>query len=311
MKYFDLHCDTMTGLAVTGGSLDSDAAVSVDKVKAAGFDAYVQCFAAFISDEYRNQAATVRWDSIYDCFQKQMALYPEEIEQVKSFADLKRITATGKIAAILTTESGAAFGGKLEKIAEMKGKGCLITTLTWNDATELAGGVYTPDIGLTSFGKEALQEMERVGMIADVSHLCDKALDDMFLHAKKPFIATHSNSRSMCNAMRNLRDDQIQEMVKRKNLIGLNYGIYFLNDQNPKASTRKDMVRHIEYFLELGAEDVIAMGSDFDGTAIPKEFDSLDKVPSLYTYIAEAVGAEIADKLFFENAKNFFAQNLK
>ena len=111
--------------------------------------------------------------------------------------------------------------------------------------------------------------------------------------------------------MRNLRDDQIQEMVKRRHLIGLNYGIYFLNDQNPKASTMKDMVRHIEHFLELGAEDVMAMGSDFDGTAIPKEFDSLDKVPALYTAVAEAVGVEIADKLFYENARNFFAQNLK
>ena len=148
MKLFDLHCDTITGLETVGLHLDNDvAAISFKKLEKSGISAYAQCFAMFLDDKYRGQAAIEKWDRAYKWFLKQLALYPNQMEQVLTGADIDRITEAGKIAAILTTESGAAFAGQLEKIEELRKKGCLLTSLTWNGDTEIGGGVYTPEIG--------------------------------------------------------------------------------------------------------------------------------------------------------------------
>lgn len=311
MKVFDLHCDTITALETVQTDLDNEfSAVNLRSAKSGNFEAYAQCFAAFLADDYRGEAAIKKWDRIYSWFERQLALYPDKIQQVRCGSDLRRIEAAGKIAAILTTESGAAFAGKLERISELREKGCLMTSLTWNGDTELAGGVYTPEIGLTDFGKEAVKEMERVSMVVDISHMCDAAVDDFLKIAQKPFVATHSNCRSVCNAMRNLTDDYIREMVDRKGLVGINYLIYFLREGSPEQAGYEDVARHVEHFLNLGGEHIIALGSDFDGATVPESFNQVGKLGSLYDYLCSAFGAAIADKLFYNNARDFFERNL-
>lgn len=310
MKLFDLHCDTITGLETVGLHLGNDAAaISLSKLENSGISAYAQCFAIFLDDKYRGKAAIEKWDRIYQWFLKQLELYPNKIEQVLTGADLEKITKKGKIAAILTTESGAAFAGQLERIQELREKGCLLTSLTWNGDTEIGGGVYTPKIGLTPFGKEAVAEMERVGMIIDVSHLCDKAVDDFLKIRQKPFLASHSNCRAICNAARNLTDEYIQEIVHCKGLIGINYLIYFLREGDPENAGISDVIRHVEHLLNLGAVNTIALGSDFDGAKVPAAFDSIDKMNTLYTACQKALGTEITEKLFYQNALKFFQKN--
>lgn len=307
MKFFDLHCDTITGLETVGKDLDYGAcAVSLSK---ADFDAYAQCFAIFLSDEYRGEAAIEKWDRVYHCFCRQMARFPQRIEQVFSFSNLMQIIKAGKIAAILTTESAAAFAGDLKRIELLRSRGCLITSLTWNGANELAGGVYAPEVGLTGFGREAVAEMERVGMIVDISHLCDQAVDDLLKIAKRPIIATHSNSRPVCNAQRNLTDEQFQEIVRRGGLVGINFLRYFLREDDPSRADMEDILRHVEHFLALGGEDTIAFGSDYDGANIPVSFDSLEKMHSVYDYLEKQLSRSILEKLFFQNAWNFFQRN--
>lgn len=311
MKVFDLHCDTITALETVQADLDNEmSAVNLHSAAWGNFEAYAQCFAAFLSDNYRGEAAIEKWNRIYGWFERQLALYPDKIQQVRCGSDLRKIEADGKIAAILTTESGAAFAGELGRIAELREKGCLITSLTWNGATELAGGVYTPEIGLTDFGKEAVKEMERVGMVVDISHMCDKAVDDFLKIAQKPFAATHSNCRSVCNAMRNLTDDYIREMVDRGCLAGINYLIYFLREGTPELAGYEDVARHVEHFLNLGGENIIALGSDFDGATVPESFNQVGKLGSLYDYLCGEFGAGITDKIFYDNARDFFERNL-
>lgn len=310
MKLFDLHCDTITGLETVGLHLESDvAAISLKKLEKSGITAYAQCFAMFLNDTYRGQSAIEKWDRTYQWFLRQLALYPDQLEQVLTGSDLDRITEAGKVAAILTTESGAAFAGQLQRIEELRKKGCLLTTLTWNSDTEIGGGVYTPEIGLTSFGKEAVAEMERVGMIVDISHLCDKSVDDFLKIRQKPFLASHSNCRAVCNADRNLTDEYIQEIVHCEGLIGINYLIYFLREGDPENAGIPDVIRHVEHLLKLGAENVIALGSDFDGAKAPAEFDSIDKMGTLHAACEESLGAEITEKIFYENARRFFQRN--
>ncbi len=312
MKLLDLHCDTITALSSVQLDLDNEvSAVTLGKAKNLNAQAYAQCFAIFLSDEYRGQKAIQKWETVYYWFCRQLTLYSDKMQQVMCGKDLDEIEKNGRVAAILTSESGAAFAGDLSRIEDMRNKGCLITSLTWNGATELAGGVYEPELGLTDFGREAVREMERVGMIVDISHLCDKAVADLLKIAEKPFIATHSNCRSVCSAERNLTDRFICEIVDRRGLIGLNYLIYFLRQDDPAKADMEDVARHIDYLLNLGAEDVIALGSDFDGAKVPSSFDSLEKLNGLYAYLASHFGQNLTDKLFYENGRAFFLRNFK
>lgn len=311
MKVFDLHCDSITALETVKEDLDNDvSAVSLKKVFDGKVMPYVQCFAAFLSDDYRGEAAIEKWDRIYEWFRRQMRLYPDKIEQVFCGSDIERITEDGKYAAILTTESGAAFAGNLERVELLKKRGCLITSLTWNGATELAGGVITPETGLTDFGREAVKEMERVGMTIDISHMCDKAVEDFLEIAEKPFVATHSNCRQICNAARNLTDDYVRELVDCKGLMGINYLIYFLREGDPENAGFEDVARHIDHVLKLGGEDILALGSDFDGARVPECIPHVGKLKGLYEYLCSKFGGNLTEKIFYDNALDFFERNL-
>jgi membrane dipeptidase len=125
--------------------------------------------------------------------------------------------------------------------------------------------------------------MERIKMIIDVSHLNENGFDDVVKHTNKAFIASHSNARSICDHRRNLRDDQIREIINRKGFIGLN----FYNDFVATHDVQFAFYKHIEHFLKLGAENVLGMGADFDGIPI-------GVYPDAQSYV------EIAEKLMNE-----------
>ena len=119
-----------------------------------------------------------------------------------------------------------------------------------------------------------MAEIERLGVVADVSHLNDRGFEDLLAAAKKPFAASHSNARSVCGHRRNLPDEFIREMVRRECLIGLNYSRSFLSDEG--RGSLEDLYRHVCRFLELGAERCLALGSDYDGTDIHPDLDSVE-----------------------------------
>jgi len=151
--------------------------------------------------------------------------------------------------------------------------------------------------------------MEEQGILVDVSHLNDTGFRDVLNLAKKPFVASHSNARAVCSHRRNLTDDQIREMVERRCLIGLNYYDRFLRDGG--NASFQDLLRHTEHFLTLGAEDCLALGSDFDGATLPPWLDSPRKAAELYArFLAQGFSPNLCDKLFFKNALAFFRANM-
>ena len=123
--------------------------------------------------------------------------------------------------------------------------------------------------GLKEKGFEFIAEMERLGMVIDVSHLSDAGFWDIYNNTTKPFVASHSNARAMNPHVRNLTDDMIRAFGERGCITGLNYCGAFLNDRgdvgNDAESRIEDMVRHVKYITNLGGIDVMALGSDFDG----------------------------------------------
>ncbi|MEG1973032.1 MAG: membrane dipeptidase, partial [Oscillospiraceae bacterium] len=143
------------------------------------------------------------------------------------------------------------------------------------------------------------------------SHLNDVGFYDVLRVAKKPIIATHSNSRKISPHLRNLTDEEIKEIISMGGLIGLNFYIEFLNADKEKANLM-DLFHHAEHILELGGENVLAMGSDFDGCQVFEDLNSMEKAVNLGDFfVSQGIPKEIANKILFDNAFNFFKENVK
>ena len=150
-----------------------------------------------------------------------------------------------------------------------------------------------------------MAELERRGVLVDVSHLNDRGFEDLLAVAKKPFAASHSNARSVCGHRRNLPDEFIREMAARGGLIGLNYACSFLSDSG--VGSLDDLYRHVCRFLELGAGECLALGSDYDGTDIHPDLDSVEKSLGIRDYlVSRGIPAQTADGIVFDNAWRFF-----
>lgn len=309
MKVFDLHCDTITELCASGENLVNNThQLSLDR---ACFESYVQTFAIFMPDQYRGQAAIDYFDRNLCYFKAQMACYSSCIEQAYTGGDLSRILHSGKAAAILSIEGGSALAGDLTRVPYLKQQGVSFLTLTWNGENELGSGTVA-NSRLTSFGREAVAVLEQNGIIVDASHLSDNGFDDLLQIATKPFVATHSNSRTVCAVPRNLRDDQFCEIVKRGGLVGINFYPVFLREQDVEKADFHDILRHVEHFLALGGENTLALGSDFDGASMPADLNSIEKIANLYDFMVQSISDKIlVDKMFFENAYRFYQKNFR
>lgn len=180
--------------------------------------------------------------------------------------------------------------------------GVRLVSLSWNADNPLCGGNRGSGAGLSRAGREAAALCERLGMVLDVSHCSDAAFDDFSAVCQKPFIASHSNSRAVCEHTRNLTDGQIRDIIARGGLVGLNFYVRFLDSRDENAGIEA-VLRHADHILALGGEDALAIGSDYDGADIA---DELREPGGLYAAMAERYGAETADKIFYYNAERFF-----
>ena len=138
--------------------------------------------------------------------------------------------------------------------------------------------------GLTEVGIAFVEEMERLGMIIDVAHLNDAGIRDVFLHTKKPFVASHSNARAVCSHPRNLTDEMIRALSERGGVMGINYYGGFLRDVpagGEDVSRVADMVAHMKHIRNVGGIQVIGLGSDFDGMGGDLELKTAADLPRL------------------------------
>ncbi|MBR0325000.1 MAG: dipeptidase [Selenomonadales bacterium] len=266
MRCIDLHADTISALmcGVSKGSLrENTGQVDIMKLIVGGVSTqFLACYfdKTNVDSPYQMAKDMIRFAK------KEMAECADAVMLARSAADIKQAEREGKIAAFLTIEEGGALEGKSERLAEFYEDGVRLITLTWNYPNEIGYpniGYRDADKGLTSFGREIVSEMERLGMLVDVSHLSDKGFYDVAEMMTKPFIASHSNARSITEHSRNLTDDMIRRVAEAGGVIGLNFANIFLGDS--PVSRIADMVRHARHIYEIGGRDVLALGSDFDG----------------------------------------------
>ncbi|HHX62266.1 MAG TPA: hypothetical protein GX707_16375 [Epulopiscium sp.] len=306
----DLHCDTLTDLAHTStGNPDTlnDPKRALSLYSIPKDVHWAQFYAIFIPDEVRGQDAIDYFELNRDSFYRQMEQFNDQIMPCRTADDMESAWKLGKIAAFLTVENGSALAGDLSRVKVLADAGVKAMTLVWNGENELGCGHETNN-GLSDFGKIVVPELEKQGIIVDVSHLNDFGFADLLKVAKKPFMATHSNARTVCRHKRNLTDDMIREMVQRDCLIGLNYFVEFIRDDE-QANSFDDLYRHVEHFFELGAEKNLALGSDFDGAVMPDCLNTPVAATELYQYFIErGLTQEQAEGIMYENAQTFFSQ---
>lgn len=309
MRYFDLHCDTILG-CLRGDVPLAENEMHIDLKKAETIGAYVQCFAVFIPDKFRGEEAFDLFCRAADRLALEIERNSARLSALRRPGDLCKLESSGGCGAVLTIESGAALGRRLENVEELKKRGVRMCTLTWNGENELGQGLFAENkVGLTSFGKDAVKAFESAGIIVDISHASPKLFWDVAEIAHKPLVASHSNSLSLCSFPRNLTDQQFEAIKNSGGLVGLNFCPDFLNDKGEEASM-DDVLRHAEHFLSLGGEDTLAMGSDFDGTELPKDMeDGLSAIPRLYELFLRHYSQELTDKIFYDNAARFFQEN--
>lgn len=307
MQLFDLHCDSIVNYRNQGTDfLCQETQFSLREFNQ--FQRICQTMAIFIPDTIRNEGAWEYFNAHVTYLRKLLKKQENMIEVAQNANDIERITEEKKCALLLAVESGAVLAGKLKHVDDLADCGVKMMTLVWNGENELGSGHQTMQ-GLTDFGRRVVSRMEEKNIIVDVSHLNDQGFDELCDIATKPFIATHSNLRSICGHKRNMTEEQFLEMVKRKGLVGINLHEPFLSDD--ENGSLENVYRHVYRMLELGGEDVIACGSDFDGADINTVLDSPLKFAKAARYLIEkGIPELVVNKMFFENALKFFRINL-
>lgn len=309
MDYFDLHCDTISECYKHHMQLYNNP-LQLSLKKGRSFQRWVQTYAIWIDDVLEGEEAYRHFNEVYTYFLNQLELNKEHLVWCSDQDGLRNYTRPHQCVALLAVEGSRALGNDISRVKEFYDKGVRLMTLTWNGRSPVGDGcmVESP-IGLTTFGEQVILKMQEVGIIIDVSHLCEKGFWQVENLTTQPFVATHSNSRTICNVPRNLTDEQFRVFVERKGLVGMNFYPLFING-TVRASIQ-ELLPHIDHFLQLGGEDVISMGSDFDGAKMPVDLPNLSSIQYLGKLLIKRYGKEKAEKFMFENAYHFFTHPIK
>lgn len=302
---FDLHCDT--ALALLGENLRQAGSLRknechIDLERAATLPGYAQCFACFTTPLEQLPDGT----TVTQLFEREMVTILREVEKNRdmislaySAGQIEKNYANGMMSAILTIEGPAGFDFDPALLEDLYRIGFRITTLGWNEKNVLCGSHETCD-GLTDLGRAYVFEAQRLGMLIDVSHLSDRGFWDIMEITKAPVIATHSNSRAVCNVSRNLTDDMFLAICRTGGVAGLNMYTEFLGE-DPTLDTVCD---HVLHWLELGGEKHIALGGDLDGCdSLPAGFSGVQDYPKLAErMLARGISELTVSDIFWNNA---------
>lgn len=309
---FDLHCDT--ALALLGSDVNSAGSLRkndlhIDLERAKALPGYAQCFACFTTPQLE------KWGNLspVTVFERELATIQREIDKNKrlisisySPREIRQNLEKGKASAILTIEGPAGFGFDAGLLQDLALIGFRMTTLSWNEQNVLTGSHLTGG-GLTEQGREFVKEAQRVGMIVDVSHISDEAFWDIMDITNGPIIASHSNSRAVCDVSRNLTDDMFRAICQSGGVAGINQYSAFVGN-NPDLDTVCD---HIFHWLELDPDcKHIALGGDLDGCdSLVDGFDGIQSYPALAQRLLDrGLTEDMVRNIYWNNAMGVMEQ---
>lgn len=278
MLLFDAHCDTLRRCWLDGVPV-TDASLAASGSKTGGLAPYTQIYALFT-----DKAGRAGYDAM-------MAIAKREL------ADVDR-------RCLFSVEGAEGIDCDAAFLPQAYADGVRVINLCWNYDNALCGAAMDGATGLTAAGRAFVREMERLGIYADVSHMSDSAFWDLIEMSERPVIASHSNSRRLCPYARNLTDKMFLAIVKTGGCVGLNFCADFVGGGRDIEA----LVDHAEYFLALGGERNLGIGSDFDGCDTVAGLDDLRDVGALYNAMLRRNWSEsLVRDIFYYNFERLFA----
>ena len=268
MRIIDLHCDTLIeGWRHQDRSIvNGDFSINLDLLK--DNHSLVQFFAIYLSRAEHTEDFYDLYKKIYSYYERIMRENQDKIGPVLNADDIEKNRKKGLLSAFLTIEDGVFLDGKIERVDEVYDMGVRLITLLWN--YENSAGYPNsddPEIhnkGLKPFGIEVVERMNELGMIVDTSHLSEGGFYDVAKYSRKPFMASHSCARALCNHRRNLTDDQLKTIGNTGSVVGVNFERSFLAEGSEHA-TMDQIIEHLLYMKDKAGIESIGFGSDFDG----------------------------------------------
>ena len=309
MNYFDCHVDTLTEIVKPGDTLEENSC-DLDLKRIGDFvENYTQIFAIW-KDAVKLDKENPDKDflRIYNLAMAYLAEENRKIALCLSGEEMEKACRQRKAAAFLSIEDISIMGKYVEKIREM---GFRFAMLTWNCENEYACGATADQTkGLTSRGKKMVKTLTDQEIVMDISHLSDQGVEDLFQLTDRSVMASHSDIREVWNAPRNLQKEHLKELIRRKGIIGMNFFAPFVGEK-PQIS---DLMKHMDTVLEMGGEDCLAIGSDFDGCdgLFPAGIEGVQSIPFLREELLKhGFTEELTEKIFYGNAHRFVIENVK
>ena len=306
MKVYDLHCDVLYKLAKAEGPMsfvDSPKLQASKKNLEAG-EIALQVFAVFVSEGFPKEQLFLEAIRQIEFFHTEIVGKHDNIIPIYEWEQLKTLK-DGQIGAVLSLEGLDMIGGDLYKLKLLLSHGVKLVGLTWNGANKVADGSFEESgTGLTPFGEEVLSLLNEQKVIVDVSHLSEQSFWDVLPKAKW-LMASHSNSRTLCDSARNLNDKQINALIARNSPIHVVYYPPFINGAE-KSVELEDLVKHIEHIVSLGGKHLIGLGSDFDGISeVILGLEDASKTQNLVMKLLETFTTEEVVGITSQNFERF------
>ena len=317
MYIVDMHCDTLLSLDENTHLRNNDLDIDLIKMKQSNY--LLQNFAIFTNyDKVKDRVPYVLKN--INKFYKEIEANKDLIKQVFSYKDIEE---NKLMSAMLTLEEGDVINDDLDILELYYRLGVRMIALTWNFKNSIGSPNFTPNPdryqmlrtlntidGLTPFGKEYVKKCNELGIIIDVSHLGDKGFEDVLELSTKPIVASHSNSRAICDVARNLSDEMILKLHKNNGVMGMNFCEDFIsNDSNGSV---ENIIKHIDHIKELGCIDNIGLGSDFDGIKKRNEMSDCSQMYMLIDALKEhGYSNEEIEKICYKNVLRVYKEVLK
>lgn len=311
----DCHCDTLTELYNKNASLyENEQHFDIKRQIALGGG--LQFCAIYVPTEVFRYQGGLRYTlCLLDKYNQEIKKLHEngiDVLQVRTAEDAGNVLKH-KAATLLAIEEGGAIDGSLEALRCLYELGVRAMTLTWSNRNDIADGINeeATGSGLTLFGKQVVAEMNRLGMLVDVSHISTAGFWSVIETSTKPIIATHSNAKSLCAHPRNLNDEQIKALAQNGGLAGITFAGQFLEEDWRNACI-ESVYKHIDYMLNLiGNDDHIGFGSDFDGISHPPyNIQGVQDYKPLIDYLSKYYSDETINKITHQNVINLLQKVL-
>jgi membrane dipeptidase len=286
-----------------------------------------QFWSVYVPSDLPTDEAVIQTFEQVDGFLRLLRSHPDRLELARTADDVERIAAQGMVASMLGVEGGHSIGGSLGVLRVLAELGARYLTLTHNDDTAWADsgtGLHTNG-GLTTFGEDVVRELNRLGVLVDLSHVSEDTMRQALEVTTAPVIFSHSNARALCDVPRNVPDDVIELVGRNDGVIMVTFVPWFLTPEGAKANEAEweeirrlraehpddpdevraaveemektqptppsevsDVADHVGHIRDLAGIDHIGVGSDFDGLdGMPDGLEDVSTYPALFAELAD------------------------